>query len=69
MDVLTDELARAICALLAAQGEYDKADQQYDGRSWVWAGAEVIENLDNAKKQLKKAMDNYIDDRIAKATD
>lgn len=67
MDILTDELSRAICGLVGAQSEYDRADQEYDGRSWVWAGAEVIENLDNAKKQFKKALDNYIDDRIARA--
>lgn len=67
MDVRIDQVARAICGLLRAQAEYDEADQEYDGRSWVWAGAEVIEKLDKAKKQLKKTLDDYIDDRIAKA--
>ncbi len=67
MDGQIDEVARAICDLLQAQTEYNKANQVYDGRSWVWAGKNVIEELDKAKKHLKQALDNYVDDRIAKA--
>jgi len=67
MDVLVDEVARAICGLIRAQAGYNEANLEYDGRSWIWAGAEVIKELDSAKNQLKSALDAYIDDRIARA--
>jgi hypothetical protein len=64
MDVLTDQLTNAICELLKAQIEYDGANKEYDGKSWIWAGGKVIKNLDSAKKQLRKALDDCIDDRV-----
>jgi|19_taG_2_1085344.scaffolds.fasta_scaffold01229_14 hypothetical protein len=64
MDIDIDELTRSLLRLVLVQSEYNKAFEEYEGYSWDWAGGHIIEELSDAKKDFKKLMDGYIDQRV-----
>ena len=63
-----DELLHTLLECLQAQIELNKARDSYDDYSWDWAYAREIGALDELKTTAEKALNEYIDKRIAKAT-
>ena len=61
---MNDELIESLVRLMNVQSRYNKAAEEYEGYSWDWAGSHIIQELDNAKKDFKKTMDEYIDKRV-----
>jgi len=58
------ELIESLVTLMNVQSRYNKAVEEFDGYSWDYYGRNMIDELDNAKKDAKDSMDKYIDERV-----
>jgi len=59
-----DKLIEAFVTLMNVQSRYNKEVAEFEGYSWDYYGRNIIEELDNAKEEFKKAMNKCIDERI-----
>ena len=61
------EMAEALGHLLDKKAEYDKARDEYDGYSWDYAYGSLIDELEQAKKDVNQAIDQTIKRGVAAA--
>jgi len=64
MSVGIDDLMEALSNVANVQLEYKESFEAYEGYSWDYHGAHIIEKLENAKEKARKLMDKYIDERV-----
>ena len=62
-----DKIYIALTALQRAQSAHDEAMGEYRGYSWGYYGQSYFMAIEAAQGDLKAALDQYIDERIAAA--
>jgi len=65
MDAL--DVILALADYTACAQREDAAFDAYEGVTWGYDGADLIDARNDAQRRLEAALDSYIDDRIKKA--
>jgi hypothetical protein len=60
-------LTETMGEVLRAKHEHDVARDGYDGGSWGYHGHNFIMAVDRAEREFARALDEYVDGRIAAA--
>lgn len=64
-DLEFELLLEALENYQAAKANHDKVRGDYDGYSWGYAGADVIENLERARSNFRECLHNIIKAEVA----
>ncbi len=65
IDRATGKISDAMGDWLDAKRAYSEARAEYDGHSWDWAGAKVIERLERAQAAFAGALKEAIIEALA----